>query len=273
MGLFDVFGSKEEREKSALRKLQQKLTERFGPSENRQKAADQLAALETPAALLALCMRFTVRADVGITDDEEKEGVRRHLVAAGEKAVAPVKDFLERQESGISWGLRVLTELRPAAEVRATATALLGRIGKEYSRDPEKKLVLLSWLTEHHAPPAPPDAPHPGPLPGRDRGEGDDRHAAQSPEEAAILPLLEDFSDDVRIAAARALSRFGAGEAGREALIQLLLRDRDNARVRGEVLQALNLLSADVKGHRPSVEALLVEPWFLDKEGRVKRRG
>ena len=262
MGLFDVFGSKEEREKSALRKLQQKLTERFGPSENRQKAADQLAALETPAALLALCMRFTVRADVGITDDEEKEGVRRHLVAAGEKAVAPVKEFLERQESGISWGLRVLTDLRPGAEVMATATALLARIGKEYSRDPEKKLVLLSWLTEHHAPDV-------APL----RGEGAGPPAVQSPEEAAILPLLEDFSDDVRIAAARALSRFGAGDAGREALVQLLLRDRDNARVRGEVLQALHLLSADVKGHRPSVEALLVEPWFLDKEGRVKRRG
>lgn len=265
MGLFDVFGSKEEREKGALRKLQQKLTERFGPSENRLKAADQLAALDTPAALLALCMRFTVRADVGITDDEEKEGVRRHLVAAGEKAVGPVKEFLARQESGISWGLRVLAELRPAAEVMATVTALLARIGKEYSRDPEKKLVLLSWLTEHHAP----EAPGTGALAGAGRAEGDGGPAP----EAAILPLLEDFSDDVRIAATRALSRFGAGEAGREALIQLLLRDRDNARVRGEVLQALNLLSADVKGHRPSVEALLVEPWFLDKEGRVKRRG
>jgi HEAT repeat protein len=91
--------------------------------------------------------------------------------------------------------------------------------------------------------------------------------------EAAVIPLLEDFSDDVRIGAARALSRLGAGEAGRDALVQLLLRDADNARVRGEVLQALCDLGADVKGHRPSVEPLLVEPFFLDREARVKRRG
>jgi hypothetical protein len=32
-------------------------------------------------------------------------------------------------------------------------------------------------------------------------------------------------------------------------------------------------LGADVKGHRPTVEALLVEPFFLDREGRVKKRG
>jgi hypothetical protein len=90
--------------------------------------------------------------------------------------------------------------------------------------------------------------------------------------EAALLPLLEDFSDDVRISTTRALAALAPGEAARDALIQLLLRDRDNARVRGEVLDALATLGADVKGHRPSVEALLVEPFFLDREGRVKKR-
>lgn len=257
MGLFDLFGSKEEREKGALRKLGQKLTERYGPPENRQKAIAQLAAMGTPAALSTLCLRFTARSDVGITDDEEKATVRGHLVEAGEDAVGPVKEFLERHESGISWGLRVLADLRPAEEVLATVLALLARAGREYSRDPEKKLVLLSWLTEHHAPSAAAAGPS----------------AEATAEEAAILPLLEDFSDDVRIAATRALARLGVGEPGREGLIGLLLRDVDNARVRGEVLQALCDLSADVKGHRPGVEALLVEPFFLDKEGRVKKRG
>ncbi len=91
--------------------------------------------------------------------------------------------------------------------------------------------------------------------------------------QSALMPLLEDFSDDVRISATRVLARQPLTEASREGLIQLLLRDNDNARVRGDVLQALNDLGADVKGYRPSVEALLVEPFFLDKEGHVKRRG
>ena len=206
MGLFDLFGSKEEREKSALRKLGRKITQRYGPPENRQKAIEQLAALGTPAALLTLCLRFTVRADVGITDDEEKETVRRLLVEAGRGAVEPVQEFLKAQESGISWGLRVLAALLPADEVLGTVVGLLERAGRMYSRDPEKKLVLLSWLTEHHAPTAAATAAIPTAL------------------EGAILPLLEDFSDDVRLSAARALARLAAGEAGREALIQLLLR-------------------------------------------------
>lgn len=262
MGLFDIFGSKEEREKGSMRKLAQKVTERYGPPENRQKAIQQLADMGTPAAFSTLCLRFTVQSNVGITDDEEKEAVRAHLVEAGQEAVEPVKQFLTRQESGVSWGLRVLADLVPADEVTRTALDLLVEAGRQYSRDPEKKLVLLSWLTEHHTAKVP-AAIEPSAT----------ASPAASAEEAAILPLLEDFSDDVRISATRALARLGAGEQGREALIQLLLRDKDNARVRGEVLQALLDLGADVKGHRPSVEALLVEPFYLDREGSVKKRG
>jgi hypothetical protein len=279
LGIFGLFGSREERERGALRRLGKKVTERYGPPENRQKAIEQLAAMGTADALATLCLRFTVRAEVGITDDEEKETVRRHLVAAGEAALGPVREFLERHESGVSWGLRVLSALREAGEVEAVVLALLEKAGKEYTRDPEKKLVLLSWLAEHHARPgasagaAPSPPPPPGGTGGGPAPQGGGEGADQTPEERAILPLLEDFSDDVRIAAARALARLGAGAAGREALVQLLLRDRDNARVRGEVLQALHDLGADVKGNRPSVEPLLVEPYFLDREGRVKKRG
>ena len=250
MGLFDIFGSRE----SAVRRLGQKLVQKYGPPEGRQKAIEQLGEMGTPEALTTLCLRFTVRTDVGIQDDEEKEQVREMLVEAGGAAVGPVREFLAQQESGVAWGLRVLAALVPPEELLATVLSLLKRLGQEYARDPEKKLVLLSWLQEH---PdllglAPPDGPS----------------AVE-----AIVPLLEDSVDDVRIGATRLLARMPVSEEGRGALIALLLRDRDAARVRGEVLQALADLGADVKGHRPEVEGLLVEPFFLDREGRVKRRG
>jgi len=248
MGLFDLFGSKEERERGALKKLAKRVTERYGPPENRQKAIQQLGDMGTPAALSTLCLRFTVRAEPGITDDEEKETARRILVDAREAGVGAAEAFVREQESGIAWGLRALAEVVPE-RVLEIVVRELARLGREYTRDPEKKLVLLTWLVEHHA--------------GATSGEL----------EGALLPLLEDFSDDVRISATRALASLAPSEAGRDALIQLLLRDRDNARVRGEVLEALARLGADVKGHRPSVEALLVEPFFLDREGRVKKRG
>src|SRR5512141_1476944 len=211
LGFLDFFSSKGGG-KGGLRKQAQKITEKYGPPENRQKVIQQLAEMDTPEALSVLCLRFTIRADPGITDDEEKENVRQILVDAGEKAVGPVKEFLESHESGVSWGLRVLSALRPPDDVVGTALRLLHKLGREYSRDPEKKLVLLSWLAEHHgdltstvggagAPPATAE----GGVPGL---------------EDTLLPLLEDFSDDVRIATARLVSLQPLTERMRVALIE-----------------------------------------------------
>ncbi len=105
MGLFGLFGSKEERARGTLQKLAKKLTERYGPPENRQKVIQQLGDLGTPEALETLCLRFTVRVEQGITDDEEKETTRALLVEAGAPAVGPVEKFVTAQEDGIAWGL------------------------------------------------------------------------------------------------------------------------------------------------------------------------
>lgn len=262
MGIFDFFGSSSG--KGGLRKQAQKITEKYGPPENRQKVIQQLAENGSAEALSVLCLRFTIQAHPGITDGEEKETVRGILVEAGEAAVEPVEAFLEQHESGVSWGLRVLSELRSPAQVVETALRLLYRLGREYTRDPEKKIVLLSWLAEHH-----------GDLTNSHQvaASGSPGEDGRVTFEDALLPLLEDFSDDVRISTTRVLARQPLTDSTRVALIELLLRDTDNARVRGEVLQALVELGADVKGYRPSVEALLVEPYYLDKEGHVKKRG
>jgi hypothetical protein len=249
MGIFDLFGSADEREQSQLKKLARKVTEKFGPPENRQKAIDQLGELGTAGALQTLCLRFTIHADPGITDQEEKELARGYLVDAGRDAVEPITRFLREQESGLAWGLRALAEVVPADELLGIVVEELARLGTVYLRDPEKKLTLLAWVKEHH--------------------EG----AESAGLEAALLGLLHDFSDDVRIRAVSVLAGRPPSEPVRVALIELLLRDADNARVRGEVLAALHRLGADVKGFRPSVEPLLVEPWFLDKDGVVKRHG
>jgi hypothetical protein len=249
MGIFDLFGSATEREQAQLKKLARKVTEKYGPPENRQKAIDQLAELGTPGALQALCLRFTLLADPGQTDQEEKESVLGHLSDAGRDAIAPVTAFIREQESGVAWGLRALAAVATPAEVLDVVVAELARLATVYQRDPEKKLTLLAWVKEHHA--------------GVEAAGLD----------AALRALLEDFSDDVRLGAVRALAALPLGEATRTALVELLIRDAGNARVRGEVLAALHHLGADVKGYRPSVEPLLVEPWHLDKDGLVKRRG
>ena len=215
MGLFDLFASKEERAQGALQKLRQKLLQKFGPPENRAKAIDQLLDLGTPEALQLLCMRFTISADPTITDAEEKERVLQLLVDEGEAAVEPIQRFVHQQEQGVGWALRALSRILSAERLGAVVLGELAHLGQVYSRDPEKKLTLLTWLREHPA------------------GVGGEAV------EAAVLPLLEDFSDDVRIAATRALAALAGGERTRAALIDLLLRDKENLRVRGEVFEAL----------------------------------
>lgn len=248
MGLFDLFASKEERERGALQKLAQKLLQKYGPPENRAKAIEQLADLGTPDALATLCRRFTIHVDPSITDDDEKERVFHLLVDEGEAAVAPLQRFVHEQESGIAWGLRALAAILPAERLHPVVLGELAHLGSVYSRDPEKKLTLLTWLLEHAT-------------------------GAGGPAlEEAVLPLLEDFSDDVRINASRALAVFAPSDRTRDALIELLLRDKENRRVRGVVLDALAGMGADVKGHRPSVEPLVAEPFYLDREGHVKKR-
>ena len=143
MGLFGLFGTKDEREESALRKFAKRVTERYGPPENRQKALEQLGARGTPGALSTLCLRFTVNAEPGITDQEEKETTRAILVDARERAVEPVAGFVREQENGIAWGLRVLAEIAPE-KVLEVVVRELARLGQTYTRDPEKKLVLPS---------------------------------------------------------------------------------------------------------------------------------
>src|SRR6266508_3387283 len=136
MGFFGLFGSKEEREKGTLRKLAKRLTERYGPPENRQKAIAQLGDLGTPEALETLCLRFTVRVEPGITDDEEKETARRILVDAREHAIGPIERFVTAQEEGVSWGLSALAEVAPPQKVLEVVLRELARLGRTYTRDP-----------------------------------------------------------------------------------------------------------------------------------------
>lgn len=249
MGLFDLFASKEDRARGALEKLRQKLLQKYGPPENRAKVIDQLAEIGSAEALETLCARFTISVDPTITDADEKEHVLHLLVDEGERAVEPLTRFVHAQEEGVAWGLRALAAILPPERLHPIVLAELAHLGRVYSRDPEKKLTLLTWLREHAT------------------------GVAAGAVEDAILPLLEDFSDDCRIAATRALAALAGSERTRDALIDLLLRDKDNLRVRGEVFEALAGLGADVKGHRPSVETLIAEPFYLDREGRVKKRG
>src|SRR5918911_3527680 len=102
MGLLDrlgIGGSKDEREARTVAKLQKKTVEKYGPPENRQGAIEELGEMRTGRAVEALLMRYTVRVEPGITDDEEKQRVLALIHDAGKDvAVGPVKQFILSRE-------------------------------------------------------------------------------------------------------------------------------------------------------------------------------
>src|SRR5216684_4090046 len=163
MGLFDLLGlggSKDEREARSVRKLQKKATEKYGPKENRQGAIEELGELRTPRAIEALLMRYTVRVEPGITDDEEKQRVLALVQQAGSSIAVPVLKSFVLGRDEISWPLKALSDLLPEPEMVAFLVEALRKAAGDYSRVPEKRSSCCTrWRSTRAATRCPPPSP------------------------------------------------------------------------------------------------------------------
>jgi HEAT repeat protein len=129
-------------------------------------------------------------------------------------------------------------------ELIAVCVEQLQKLGATYTRDPEKKIVLIHFLT----------------------GKQDPRIAP------ALVAFLEDMSDDVKIASLKALSPLKF-EPAREPMLKLLTAEETARRVQTAAIAALHESGFGVQGYREKVESLMPEPYFVDKAGVIKRRG
>ncbi|MGA9520561.1 MAG: HEAT repeat domain-containing protein [Myxococcaceae bacterium] len=241
MGILDFFGGGSPDEKA--RKLKAKVTQKYGDATTRQKAIQQLGEMKTPEAVRSLLARFTVNVDPHTTDADEKEHTFSLITGFKQDAVEPVKEFLFKSDQASSWAVRLLRELVPEDELVGAVIEALRRVGNEYTRDPEKKVVLIQALAA-----------------GQD---------ARIPD--ALVPFLEDPSDDVKIAALGALGA-RKHEPGREPMLQVLTSDETARRVKTAAIAALHEAGFGVQGYRPKVETELKDPWFLDGNGVIKKR-
>jgi hypothetical protein len=166
------------------------------------------------------------------------------VVQTGATALPPDKRFILTRDE-ISWPLRALSQLLPEAEVVGFLVEVARKVSGEYSRVPEKKVLLLHGLSAHQSPDITP----------------------------AILPFLEDMDDEVQIAAAEVIAK-QQDPAGREPLIQHFLKAHEgsNARVREALSGILADSQWDVKGYTPKVEAALPAGYKLDSKGKVQRK-
>jgi HEAT repeat protein len=241
LGLLDIFSSASP-EKAI--KLKAKVTQKYGEPSARQKAISQLGDMKFPEAVSSLMARFTITVEPHTTDADEKEHVFQLVTGFGELAVEPVKDFLRKSDLASSWALKILLAIVPETEVIGISTELLQKLGAEYTRNPEKKVVLMNFL----------------------EGKDDPRIAP------VLVPFIEDMADDVKIAALKALGPLKY-EPAREPVLKLLTNPDTARRVATSAIQTLHDSGFGVQGYREKVEAMLQEPFFVDKSGVVKKRG
>lgn len=241
MGLFDIFTGGSGPDKAL--KLKPKVTQKYGDPATRQKAIEQLGEMRMPEAVSVLLSRFAITVDPLTTDADEKERTFDIIKGFGQEAVPPVIEFLRTSEQATSWALRLLGDLIPEDQVTATCVSALQHLSAHYTRNPEKKVVLLHHVTGNQDPRIPP----------------------------AVLPFLEDMGDDVKIAALKALGSFKY-EPAREPMLKLLTADETARRVQGAALSALAEAGFSVEGYREKVEPLLMEPFALGQDGRIQRR-
>jgi hypothetical protein len=225
-------------------KLKAKVTQKYGDAANRQKAITQLGELNIPESTMVLLHRFTISVDPQTTDQDEKEHTFDLITARGDAAVGPTKDFLKKSDQASSWVLKILEEILPEDQVVSTVIENLQRLGSEYTRDPEKKAVLLGYLV----------------------GKTDPRIGPTA------LPFLEDMSDEIKLAALVTLGSVKF-EPAREPVLKLLTGEETAKRVQSACVTLLHDCGFNVQGYREKVESHLSEPYYLDKSGAVKKRG
>jgi len=83
--------------------LRQALSQNY----DRQEAIEELSKIGSAASARALLKRFDWHLDPSITDQEEKETCLRGIVAAGESALEPLREYCKKAES-LTWAIKVL---------------------------------------------------------------------------------------------------------------------------------------------------------------------
>ncbi len=123
MSLFSFF-SKDSKDKRAITGLQKTLMQPFQQTQERKRAAEDLAKVGTPEAIAALLRRFEFRIENHTNDEDEKEHVHDLLIGLGEAAVEPILAYI-RSETNLFWPIKAL---RRIAGDERTATYLLDTI-------------------------------------------------------------------------------------------------------------------------------------------------
>jgi hypothetical protein len=252
MGLFDFLkgkgstGKTETDERTVLRHAERVMDKR-AMSPDRFASIEFLCRLATAEAWRALLPRFNFAVDPSIQDREEKNYIFESITGNPENAVDPVRDYL-RSAASLTWPIKMLKSMLEPEDFVGELIDYLATFDTGYEKNAERKAQIIAALEE----------------------ESDPRIAE------AVLPFLEDFSEDIRFHTVRTLVAQNAESVARDALVKLLIDDQ-SARIRSTVVDGLAEKGWTIDpSQKDAVAKVLVTvpngPFVVGGEGKIVRR-
>ncbi|MBI5513593.1 MAG: HEAT repeat domain-containing protein [Deltaproteobacteria bacterium] len=247
MGLFDFLkrGGGGAMGEAAIGRHAERVLDKRGMSPDRFPSIEYLCRLGTEDAWRAVLPRYNFTVDPSITDREEKQYIFDQLKDSPETALEPVKEFV-RKTSAVNWPLKMLRAIQEPEDFVETLLEVLKGEDTSYQKNPERKIQVIIALEDEVDARVPP----------------------------AVLPFLEDVSEDTRFHAVRTLLAQGDASAV-EPLWALFVRD-DSMRIRTTIADGMAERSwAAPEGDREKVAQLLLRvpngPYTLSPELQVQR--
>lgn len=240
MALFGLIGSDKPTPKN-IHKQVTRVKERYAQPEFRRGAMDKLLEWDTPESLLGLMQRFTVVVNSPHWDEEEKRWLVDELAQRGDNARQAIVRFLKR-ENYVAFAARALRRLVDEQTYLSDLVEALRAHPPDDHRSVQGKQELVAAL-----------------------GEAGDTHAMQ-----AIIPYLDDHSDDVRCTTVDVVERHALATAYPR-LVETLSEDFHSARVLRHVAGAVSRLGLDVDATRPLAPAVAED--FAVKDQKLVRHG
>jgi HEAT repeat protein len=217
----------------ALKRAMDKVTNKHAQSVDRFAAMEKIAKDGSEDALHALCCRFSFKYDKTIEDQQEKEFVVNALVDKGRDAIPAVRRYMKTAAS-LHYPLIVLGRIADKDDVFEIVDEILKDEPPGYTRDPERRTDVLSWL-----------------------GEWEEGGASNQEIVRRILPYLEDFDENVRYMAVDAIGFKPSPEAA-EPLVRALVREEEESRrLRQRIAEVLAANQFDLGERKSEVAALL----------------
>ena len=235
--------------KRSLERTINKATNKLAQSPDRWAAMEKLRDDGSDEALYGLLQRFSFTSLKLIEDQDEKEWVVQTLIAKGEVCLPALRRYMKNSVA-IANPLRILQDVVDRDRAMEAVDELLASEEPGYTRDPTKRIQIISWLSEWTD------------TPGGQKGVTNDEVVAR------VAPYLADFDGNVRFAAAEAISLRPAPAAAEPLVAALLAPNEESKRLKVRILEILADHQLDLGGHKKQIEPMLEE---LAPELRVQK--